>query len=166
MAKPGRRQRIGSHTSASTSAITTAPAGIHSLKTMPVPSAWNSTGEPPPGVRMISSATPPHTNDMASVTTMSGTPVITHRPPLIVPSSTPTNISPTAISSDVAKLWSSISDAASTLMIATITPSERSMPPEMTITPCAIAANASGRPPMTIVLRSNDVKVTGASAQM
>ena len=144
----------------------TAPAGIHSLKTTPVPSAWYSSGEPPPGVRMISSATPPQTNDMASVTTMSGTPVITHRPPLIAPIATPTSMSPNTISSEVAKLWPSISDAARTLMTATMTPSERSMPPEMTITAWAIAAKASGRPPMTIVLRSNDVKVTGASAQM
>ena len=97
---------------------------------------------------------------------MSGTPVRTTSPPLMAPMSTPTSISPTAISSDIAKLSFSISDAASTLMTATITPSERSMPPEITITPWAIAANASGRPPMTIVLRSNDVNVTGASAQM
>ena len=144
----------------------TAPAGIHSEKTTPVPSAWNSAGDPPPGVRMISSATPPHTNDIASVTTMSGTPVSTISPPLIMPMTTPTSMRPTAISSDMAKLSFSISDAASTLITATITPSERSIPPEITITACAIAANASGRPPMTIVLRSNDVNVTGASAQM
>ena len=85
---------------------------------------------------------------------------------MIAPITTPTSMSPNAISSDIAKLSFSISDAASTLMTATITPSERSMPPEMTITACAIAAKASGRPPMTIVLRSNDVNATGASAQM
>ncbi len=62
------------------------------------------------------------------------------------------------------KLWFSISDAAVTLMTATITPSERSMPPEITITACAIAANTSGSAPITIVLRSNDVNFTGASA--
>ena len=64
------------------------------------------------------------------------------------------------------KLAVSISEAASTLITATITPSERSMPPEMTITDCAIAAKASGSAPMTIVLRSNEVNATGASARM
>ena len=40
------------------------------------------------------------------------------------------------------------------------------MPPEMMITDCAIAAKTSGSAPITIVLRSNDVNFTGASAQM
>jgi hypothetical protein len=85
---------------------------------------------------------------------------------LIVPITTPTIISPNAIRIDVPKLAFSISEAASTLMTATITPSERSIPPEITITDCAIAAKASGSAPRTIVLRSNEVKVTGASARM
>jgi hypothetical protein len=79
----------------------TAPAGIHVEMNVPVPSDWNWVGAPPPGVRMITSATPPHTNDIASVTTMSGTPLITHRPPLIAPISAPRSISPNAISSAV-----------------------------------------------------------------
>ncbi len=131
---------------------------------VPVPSDWNCVGAPPPGVRMITSATPPQTNDIASVTTMSGTPLSTTRPPLIAPITTPTSISPNAISNAVAKLWSSISDAARTLITATITPSDRSIPPEMTITDWAIAANTSGSAPMTIEPRSNDVNATGASA--
>jgi hypothetical protein len=49
-------------------------------------------------------------------------------------------------------------------MTATITPSDRSMPPEITITDWAIAANTSGSAPMTIEPRSNDVNATGASA--
>src|ERR671914_270902 len=80
------------HTSGSTGAMPPAPAGTPWETNTPVPSAWYSTGDPPPGVRMISSATPPHTNDMARVTTMSGTPVSTISPPLIVPRSTPTNM--------------------------------------------------------------------------
>ena len=96
---------------------------------------------------------------------MSGTPLATISRPLIVPSRMPTPIRPIAIRIAVAKLVSSIHFAASTLTTATITPSERSMPPEMMITDCAIAANASGSPPSTIVLRSNDVKATGGSAR-
>src|SRR5690349_19345427 len=143
----------------------TAPAGTQVETNVPVPSDWNWSGAPPPGVRMITSATPPHTNDIASVTTMSGTPLITIRPPLIAPITAPISISPNEISSDVAKLWCSISDAAVTLITATITPSDRSMPPEMTITDYAMAANTSGSAPMTIDPRSNAVNATGASAQ-
>ena len=52
-------------------------------------SAISHGAAPPPGVLRTSSAAPAQTNDIASVTTMSGTRVTTIRPPLIAPSTSP-----------------------------------------------------------------------------
>ncbi len=105
----------------------------------------SQTAEPPPGVRSTMSASPAQTNDIASVTTMSGTRVMTTSEPLTAPSSRPSARTPRTTMTPNSSLWPFIWEAATTLVNAIIDPIERSIPPEITMIACAAAASASGR---------------------
>ena len=100
--------------------------------------------EPPPGPLSTSSAQPAHTNDMASVTTMSGTRVATTSAPLTAPSRRPRSSTPMTTTTPNSSLWPFIRVAATTLVSAIIEPIERSIPPAITTTACATAAKARG----------------------
>ena len=84
---------------------------------------------------------------MASVTTMSGTRVMTTSVPLMMPRMMPRTSTPRTTGIANASDWSFIRSAAVTLVRAIIEPIDRSMPPEMTTMACATAANASGMAP-------------------
>ena len=123
---------------------TTAAFGIHSLPSDPVTRSLSHFADPPPGVGSTSSAQPAHTNDIARVTTMSGTRVRTTRPPLTAPSTRPRTSAPRTTATPNSSDWPFIRTAATTLTSAIIEPIERSIPPEMTTIACATAASARG----------------------
>ena len=127
---------------------TTADLGIHSLTRDPMTRSLSHPEAAPPGAARTSSAKPAHTNDIASVTTMSGTLVRTTRAPLTAPSTRPRASTPTTTTTPNSSLWPFICVAQTTLVSAIIDPMERSIPPPMTTTACATAASASGNPPI------------------
>ena len=90
------------------------------------------------------SALPAHTNDIASVTTMSGTRVTTTSTPLTAPSPSPSSSVPMTTTIANSSLWPFIRVADTTLVSAIIEPMDRSMPPARTTTAWATAASASG----------------------
>ena len=119
--------------------------GSHSLTSGPEMIAISHGAAPPPGVLRMRSAAPAHTNDIASVTTMSGTLVTTMRPPLMAPTASPSRRTPTTTATPNASPWPFIKTADVTLARAITDPTERSIPPEMTTIAWATAANAIGR---------------------
>ena len=123
---------------------TTAAFGTHGLTNGPAASPMSHGAAPPPGEFRTRSAKPAQTNDMARVTTMSGTLVMTTRPPLTAPRARPRSSTPTTTTMPNSSLWPCISEAAITLVSAIIEPIDRSMPPEMTTMAWATAASASG----------------------
>src|SRR4051812_36998208 len=82
---------------------TTAALGRASTTSGPTANAFSQSAEAPPGDGRTSSAKPANTNDVASVTTMSGTFESTIVTPLTAPSRSPmsitTNTIPTAVPS-------------------------------------------------------------------
>ena len=108
-------------------------------------SSFSQTAAPPPGDFSTSSAHPAQTNDIASVTTMSGTRVTTTRLPLIAPRTRPRTSTPTTTAMPNSSLWPFIREAATTLVRAIIEPIDRSIPPEITTIAWPTAASASGR---------------------
>ena len=100
------------------------------------------------GVRRTTSAAPAHTNDIASVTTMSGTRVMTTSTPLMMPR-IETQHEHADDHRDRERLGLVLHEtAAVTLVSAIIEPIDRSMPPEMTTIAWATAAIASGSAPI------------------
>ena len=85
----------------------------------------------------------------ASVTTMSGTPDTTATVPISPDSTMATATTRTAIRTTVPRSWSSIRRAAMQLASTIIAPTDRSMPPEMTITDWAMASRARAMVPAT-----------------
>ena len=126
----------------------TSALGIQSLPIEPVTMLRIQSADPPPGVCRTTSAAPAQTNDIASVTTMSGTRVMTTRAPLMMPRIRPRTRTPRTTGTANASGWSFMSTAAVTLVSAIIEPIDRSMPPEMTTMAWATAAIASGSAPM------------------
>ena len=124
---------------------TIAAFGIHGFPKGPITRFRSHGDAAPPGASRTSRAQPAHTNDMASVTTMSGTRVMTTRAPLVVPITTPRSNTPTTTPTPNASLWPSIRLAAMTLVSAMTEPIDKSSPPAMTTTAWATAANARGR---------------------
>ena len=141
------------------------PDGIHGDHQCPVPSCRYDCGAPPPGIWRISSARPAQTNSIASVTTMSGTREST----ISVPVNAPAAADPTRRSkpkrSAFRKLMSIMYFADSTLMRLISDPTERSIPPEMITTDCAIAAKASGRASIASDWTSKDPQFAGIVCQ-
>ncbi len=74
--------------------MTTAALGSHSTRSGPFTRSLSQTAAAPPGVLRTRSAQPAHTNDIARVTTMSGTRVTTTRPPFTAPMRTPSSRTP------------------------------------------------------------------------
>ena len=116
-------------------------------------------GAPPPGFSRISSATPPQMKPVVSVTMTSGTRETTTRSPLIAPIAAPAARIATASKSASPKLASFIVLAASTFATAMTDPIERSIPPEITTTACAAAAQASGNAAIATDCASNELNV-------
>ena len=133
---------------ATTTIRTIADLGIHSLTRDPRTRSLSHSEAAPPGAPRTSSAQPAHTNDIARVTTMSGTLVRTTRAPLIAPSTRPRASTDRTTTTPHSSLWPFIAVAQTTLVRAIIDPIERSIPPPMTTTAWATAASASGSPPM------------------
>ncbi len=91
-----------------------------------------------------SSAAPAHTNDMAKVTTMSGTRVRTTSAPLTTPRTSPRRMTSSTTRTAASSLLSPISVAAVTLVRAIIEATDRSMPPAMTTMAWPMATSAMG----------------------
>ena len=123
---------------------TTNAFGTHSVNSPPAGSVLSQSAASPLGVLRTSSAAPAHTNDIASVTTMSGTRVMTTRPPLMTPSTTPSARVAATATMPNSSLAPVMSTAAVTFVSAIIEPIDRSMPPAMTTTAWATAAKATG----------------------
>ena len=79
---------------------------------------------------------------------MSGTRVMTTRPPLMAPSTSPSSKHGEDDGDADLLGWPFIRTAATTLVRAIIEPIDRSIPPEMTTIACPTAASASGRTEM------------------
>ncbi len=123
---------MGIQISATTRIRTTAPFGIHSLTRDPVTRSLSHLAEAPPGVFSTSNAKPAQTNDIARVTTMSGTRVMTTTPPLMAPRTSPSRSTPRTIATANSSDWPFMSEAETTLVRAITAPIDRSIPPEMT----------------------------------
>ena len=130
---------------ATMTASTTMAFGNHGVPRGPEMIDISHGAAPPPGVFRMSSAVPAQTNDIASVTTMSGTFVTTTRAPLIAPTTSPSPRTATTTPTPNRSPWPFIRTAEVTLASAIIEPTDRSMPPEMTTIVWATAANAIGR---------------------
>ena len=102
-AKPRRPSLSGIQTTATTPTSRRIPFGTHGVIRLPDAISMNASGAPPPGLGRISSATPPQTNDIASVTTMSGTRVRTAITPFKLPARVPPTTTRNATSSAVGK---------------------------------------------------------------
>ena len=129
------------------------------VNSVPVASARNASGAPPPGFSRISSATPPQMKPVLKVTITSGTRDTTTRRPLIAPTRAPAQRIATASPSAWPNPASSIVLAASTFETAITEPMERSMPPEITINACAAAAKASGSAAIASDWASKELKL-------
>ena len=90
---------------------TTNAFGIHSLTNGPITRFVSHFAASPPGEVRTRSAKPAHTNDIARVTTMSGTRVTTTRPPLMAPRTRPSTSTPTTTRTAYSPLWPSINEA-------------------------------------------------------
>src|SRR5918999_513706 len=135
---------MGTQMMSSATKTATAAFGIDVEPTLPSARSEKSSGTPPPGISMIQSATPCHTNSIPSVTTMSGMRVSVMICPVKVLASAVSRSSRSENASAWRKLMSSMCFAESTFMTPISEPIERSMPPEMTTTACAMAAKHSG----------------------
>ena len=114
--------------------------GTPGIGTVPTISALSHSAAPPPGEARISSASPCSTNSIASVTTMSGTRVMTMRKPLNAPRQKPSPSTSGMTTNANSSLAPLISTAAVTLVTAIIEAIERSMPPAITTIACAATA--------------------------
>ena len=106
----------------------------------PTSSSWNRGLVPPPGPSSTIRASPARMKLAARVTTMSGTPETTATAPMRPDSSIATTTTRTATRTTGPRSCSSISRAAMQLVSTIIAPTDRSMPPEMTITVWAMAS--------------------------
>ena len=125
-------------------ARTTTAFGIHSLPSEPA----TRSVEPVDGRRgrlQDQSAQPAHTNDIASVTTMSATRVKTTTLPLIAPRTMPRIRTPTTTRDADLLALALHQRRGDDVRDAIIAPIDRSMPPEITTIAWATAASASGR---------------------
>src|SRR3954447_23162175 len=95
MDRPIRDLESGIHTTKTTTRTVTAAFGIHSLPSGPPTRPRSHAAAPPPGADRTSRAQPAHTNDIARVTTMSGTRVRTTRAPFTAPTASPRMSTPT-----------------------------------------------------------------------
>ena len=145
--RPAVERRSGIQITPTMTRRTTSARGMKSSPREPFTIPVSQSADPPPGEGSTTSAAPAHTNDMASVTTMSGTRVITTRAPLMPPRMSPRTRTPRTTGMAKASDWSFMRSAAVTLVRAIIEPIERSMPPEMTTMAWATAAMASGMAP-------------------
>ena len=141
-------REIGIQITATMTTRTTADFGSQSVTSEPRTSSLSQSEAAPPGAALTRSAKPAQTNDMARVTTMSGTFVKTITTPLTPPTSRPMASTSSTTPIPNSPLWPFISEAQTTLVSAICDPIERSMPPLMTTTACATAARASGRTPI------------------
>ena len=118
--------------------------GTPGIGTVPTMISISHLAAPPPGASSTSNAVPCQTKSMESVTTMSGTRVMTISAPLIAPRTRPRRSTSGTTRSANSSLAPAIRTAAVTLVSAIIEAIERSMPPAMTTTVCAATANAKG----------------------
>ena len=140
----------GSRSTATMTSSTIAALGIHSMPSEPDDEVASATGGADrPARSSTSSAQPAHTNDIASVTMMSGTRVTTTRPPLMAPRTRPRSSTPTATTdAELRALALHRRPRQRRSSAPSCEPIERSIPPEMTTIAWATAARASGRTEM------------------
>ena len=151
--EPPQRQP---HDATTTSSTISARGHEFARRTTLSPSSRNQPATLPPGRGRTSSAAPPQTNDIASVTTMSGTRVQTTSSPLTTPEREAHEPGRAARRRPRPRAGPAASArAAVTFVSAIIEPIERSMPPEITMIACAAAASPSGSAPFASVSRSN-----------
>ncbi len=112
---------------------------------------WKSGAVPPPGDPITNSANPARMKLAASVTMMSGTPDAVITTPVSVDRATVTTSTSAPSARHVPNPWSSIQSADRQLANTIIEPTDRSMPPEITTTPWAMATNARLIVPAVIV---------------
>ena len=109
-ARPAVERRSGIQITPTMTSRTTSARGMKSMPRGPFTIPVSQSAEPPPGDFRTTSAAPAQTNDMASVTTMSGTRVMTTSVPLMMPRMRPRTSTPRTTGIANASDWSFMSD--------------------------------------------------------
>src|SRR5215216_4078242 len=131
----------------------------------PTSSSWNRRLVPPPGPSSTIRARPARMKLAARVTTMSGTPETTATAPMMPDRTMATTMTSRATSTTGPRSCSSMRRAAMQLVRTIIAPTDRSIPPEMTITVWAMASRARVMVPATMPRTSKaPTPGTGGSA--
>jgi hypothetical protein len=116
----------------------------------PTSSSWKRGLVPPPGPSSTIRASPARMKLAARVTTMSGTPETTATVPMMPDRTMATTTTSRATSTTGPRSCSSMRRAAMQLVRTIIAPTDRSIPPEMTITVWAMASRARVMVPATM----------------
>ncbi len=114
----------------------------HGSEKPPTTRRWRSAEKPPPGEDRTNRAIPDRMKLAANVTTMSGMPDTVMTTPMSVDRAMAMAMTTSASATHVPRLCPSIQRAARQLVNTIMEPTERSMPPEITMMDCAMARKA------------------------